>query len=229
MCGPAQDSIEVKYWDEPSLGLLPMTWCQRCIGCRTEEVRPSIEWFNDGCLCCFMPCPSIRQCIAQCCPGCCSAGEALFQVPYENFPCPCCCCSNRVSTCGCPLASEFSSCCAYCSFQPSCGSCFGVPLCNPMAVLTAVLSALTMGGYAALIASCCIIPCAALDGNCCGCCGQPTGAPKQKTLWLKGGIKDEQSAKEMASKINAVIGEYFSNDETVVHAAADAPVGGARS
>jgi len=227
MCGPAEDAVEVKYWDEPSLGLLPMSCVQKCLSCRADDPRPAIEWFNDGCLCCCIPCMSTRQCIACCCPGCCSGGEALYQVPYEQFPCPCCCCSNRVSGCGCPLAAECSQAIACCSFTPIFGWCCGIPVCNPCFLVTAVLSGITQGGYLAGLMACCIIPCAALDGNMFGCCGQPTGAPKQKSLWLKGGLKDEQTGKEMAAKVNAVITEYFKDGETVMHAggaALDAPV-----
>ena len=102
-----------------------------------------------------------------------------------------------------------------------------MPVCNPCFALSAGAAFVTNGGYYAGITACCIIPCAAFEGNMCGCCGQPTGAPKHRSLWLKGGLKDEQTGKEMAAKVNAVITEYFKDGETVMHvggAALDAPI-----
>jgi hypothetical protein len=115
-------------------------------------------------------------------------------------------------------------CCALFSFKPFCCKCCGIPCPNPGCISQTALSILTFGVYAIFITSCCIIPCAALDGNCFGCCGQTTGAPKHKTLWLEGGLKDEITAKETASKVNAVIKEYFSDGETLMHAAPEGVV-----
>ena len=191
-CTYAQDKISVDYFDAIP-ALLPLTFCQKVIQCRSDGDTPSVEWFDDSTLVCFMPCPSCRAIGSCCCPICCKSGEALFVVPYEIFPVPCCCCSNRTSSCGCPCASTCSSlqlvCCLF----------------NPAGVILTVMSF-------GIWASCCLAcgeGIGAMDGNCLGCCGATTGSPKFKIDFLPGGLKDPQTAKEAACKINAVTGVYF--------------------
>lgn len=161
--------------------------------CQTESTQPSVEWFDDSTLCCFTSCMSCRACVANCAPCCCSQGETLYIVPYEDMPFPCCCFSNRVSTCGFPCAGTIGSCClCLCRDNPVGWCC------------SAVTCGLSFCGV-----TCCAEMCAACDGNCCECCGQPTGAPKMKLQFLPGGLKDEQTAKETACKINAALKQYF--------------------
>jgi hypothetical protein len=167
-CGKAGDNVHVQYYDDID-ALMPLTCCQKTCQCRSDDVEPTAEWFDDSCLICSCSCPSCRQCWANCCPCFCTLGEAIFIVPYESMPCPCCCCSNRVSSCGCPFCAEIGQ------YAPFCGE-----------------------------------MCACWEGNCCGCCGAMTGAPKMKIPLLPGGLKDQQTAKEAACKINAATREYFS-------------------
>jgi hypothetical protein len=106
--GKAGDNVHVQYYDDID-ALMPLTSCQKMCQCRSDDVEPTAEWFDESSLICCCSCPSCSSCwFGICCPCWCASGEAIFIVPYESMPCPCCCCSNRTSSCGCPFCSEIA-------------------------------------------------------------------------------------------------------------------------
>merc|ERR1712159_499811 len=189
--GPARDNIHVRYWDDID-DLMPNPCA--CLKCQSAlDEQPSVEWVDDSTLCCCMKCMSLRALVANCAPCVCSSGETLYIVPYETMPCPCCCCSNRVSQIGIPCASQMGSCILCCTAV------------NPICWMAHVFT----GGFTACCMVCTAELCSSMEGNCCECCGPTTGAPKMKLQFLPGGLKDEQTAKETACKINQATKEYF--------------------
>ncbi len=84
-CCTFPDFVTVNYFDRApyaeSCKMAPIPFC--CF-CTTEQ--PKLEIIEPGCMIC---CVKVNLC----------GDTQVILMPFENFPFPCCCCSNRVNAC----------------------------------------------------------------------------------------------------------------------------------
>jgi len=96
-CGTQRDMVMVSYFDT-TWGIMPPKG--GCCGGGDPNHLPAIEYVDDRWMCCCTKCYSPTSCFACCMPCFFSTGEAVSVVPYEQCPCPLCCCPNRASFIG---------------------------------------------------------------------------------------------------------------------------------
>eukprot|EP01031_Cornospumella_fuschlensis_P037253 gene37253-45223_t len=86
-CGSCEvpDIVSVHYFDRPPYSetckCAPVPFC-----CLPHCAQPKLEVIKPGCLVCCIP---VNLC----------GDSQVVLMPFETFPFPCCCCTNRVGAC----------------------------------------------------------------------------------------------------------------------------------